>query len=124
LRRRFGNALHWYAVLINAKELHIKGYLESARLDFQSNSEKHASGTEDMNQCSDTLSNESSSDEENSQPSPGIPGKMHIASYAFVFNHHYPKLLEDKPQTRPSEYLRSRCPLCFRGYSSHDPSVV
>jgi hypothetical protein len=93
LRRRFGNALHWYAVLINAKELHIKGYLESARLDFQSNSEKHASGTEDMNQCSDTLSNESSSDKENSQPSPGIPGKMHIASYAFVFNHHYPKLL-------------------------------
>jgi hypothetical protein len=77
-----------------------------------------------MNQHSNSISDESSSDEENPQPSPGISGKVHIASYAFVFNHYHFKLLEDKPKTWPSEYLRSRCPLCFGGYSSYDPSVV
>lgn len=31
---------------------------------------------------------------------------------------------EEPPLSRPSEYLRQRCPLCFGGKNCHDPSVV
>ncbi|RDB20395.1 hypothetical protein Hypma_012501 [Hypsizygus marmoreus] len=105
LRRRFGSALHWYAKLIDAKNKIVGQHLDDARqrlltvqdIDSVAN-EPNMDNVDDSAQNKDSAQNEDSDQNKNSDHS--------------------------DVRTRPSDYLRSRCPLCFGSEQCHNPDFT
>ncbi|KDR70808.1 hypothetical protein GALMADRAFT_75558 [Galerina marginata CBS 339.88] len=95
LRGRFGNALHWYATLVDTKNLMIRDYLDQVRGsilamdDDNDNTEENDIIMHEPQALPDVEMSDASS------PVDGLPTPKH--------------------PDRPSEYLRERCPLCFGG---------
>ncbi|KDR65453.1 hypothetical protein GALMADRAFT_81864, partial [Galerina marginata CBS 339.88] len=95
LRGRFGNALHWYATLVDTKNLMIRDYLDQVRGSILAMDDD-----DDNIDESDIIMHEP-------QALPDV--EMSDASSPVD------ELPTPKHSDRPSEYLRERCPLCFGG---------
>ncbi|KAK7435294.1 hypothetical protein VKT23_019739 [Stygiomarasmius scandens] len=125
LRRRFGNALCWFNSLQSATDMHVRSLLEHTRSEIRepllsvsapsrTRSRLHQASVEEV-EDEDTASHvdpdPTSSIDIEFDTTPGQDSrKRHHSS-------------EDRcegeegsvPLDRPSEYLRSRCPVCFGG---------
>ncbi|KAJ3792714.1 hypothetical protein GGU11DRAFT_818955 [Lentinula aff. detonsa] len=101
LRRRFGNALHWYDSLQIAMAKFVDSVILGTRASLDC-----------CNELPPAASNLEDEDEEGSEGS---------------WKRHRSANFSAPPRTRPSEYLRARCPLCFGGKSTmsdRDSSVI
>ncbi|KII83750.1 hypothetical protein PLICRDRAFT_83678, partial [Plicaturopsis crispa FD-325 SS-3] len=118
LRRRFSNAVVWYGSLVNAAKYTVASFLQEIREGVRSTlPEEEAGGTPPVRR---RVVVEEVDDEE-SLPSSGRSSDLRSegdSADGAVDDDDVP------PLSRPSEYLRQRCPLCFGGKTCHDPSVV
>ncbi|KAJ3732470.1 hypothetical protein DFJ43DRAFT_1154503 [Lentinula guzmanii] len=97
LRRRFGSALQWFNSLLHATTQFVDSIVAVTR--------------DSLNVSDDTLdvqSNESASESHSSEEDESEPRKRTRPDPDSA----------SLPLTRPSEYLRARCPLCFGGSST------
>ncbi|EEB99623.1 hypothetical protein MPER_00665 [Moniliophthora perniciosa FA553] len=99
LRRRFANALQWYGTMKNAVETHVKNTLALAREGIL---QPHSKLDPHMTPSDYVSTGDGAGDD-------SIPD--YCASKRRRLNTPTPAV------DRPSEYLRSRCPLCFGGDS-------
>ncbi|KII82995.1 hypothetical protein PLICRDRAFT_119974 [Plicaturopsis crispa FD-325 SS-3] len=118
MRRRFNNALVWYSSLVNASRSSVGNYLEEGRgavLAGRDEGEVTREPSPAAEDRSRRATVEEIEDEEDngadSEPSrsDGV-GESDTATAGSC--------------SRPSEYLRGRCPLCFGGKNWHDPNAV
>ncbi|KAK7435967.1 hypothetical protein VKT23_019374 [Stygiomarasmius scandens] len=128
LRRRFGNALCWFNSLQHAADEHIKFLLEDARADLRQPVKPIAT---DANSAS--RARRASLEEVEDEDSPRYRHPDNTSEPDIEFTHNDASFgqasrkrchnSEDEsesleggiPLDRPSEYLRSRCPVCFGG---------
>ncbi|KII82649.1 hypothetical protein PLICRDRAFT_66933, partial [Plicaturopsis crispa FD-325 SS-3] len=123
LRRRFSNALLWYGSLVNATKSVVTAYLEESRLSLRPSVCEDSS--DDSTRGRSRVTVEEVADED-AAPSVASSGDVsdedaNEDSDGGASSH---QSQEEPPLSRPSEYLRQRCPLCFGGKNCHDPSVV
>jgi hypothetical protein len=130
LRRRFGNALRWYYSLVNVTDHHVKEALETARASLTSDRDPATEGTHNLSVLGtlrfiviiqDPLLSSfvvpPVAPAPSSSPSPHPPPA----------SPHPPQNSDNArapPLSRPSDYLRRRCPLCFGGVKVHDDSML
>ncbi|THV02106.1 hypothetical protein K435DRAFT_853082 [Dendrothele bispora CBS 962.96] len=109
LRRRFANALTWFNSLQNAVVAHVKSVLDGFRIGKETGDEERAGRGPDsvgIEEWKQQAGHESESEEYKTPPPPERRAIMNTDT------HNGPP--EDPgPAPRASEYLRSRCPLCF-----------
>ncbi|KAJ7079204.1 hypothetical protein C8R44DRAFT_754712 [Mycena epipterygia] len=137
LRRRFGSCLMWYTHLRNRTKEHYSRTIEAVRTELIPESvEPVAPEQEDVPPTprrsptptprgrrptrSRTPSSERSSSATPPTPTQARPAPRKCAR-SQTPELPFPKPL---PQTRPSEYLRCRCPACFGGDLKRDPSSL
>ncbi|KII83586.1 hypothetical protein PLICRDRAFT_119196 [Plicaturopsis crispa FD-325 SS-3] len=106
IRRRFNNALVWYGSLVNATRSTVGEYLEEGR---NSSSRSRRATVEDVEEDID----------EEDYPPDGGDSEESCGDGAGRSQEN-----TEGVRTRPSEYLRARCPLCFGGKNWHDPTAV
>ncbi|KAJ7659662.1 hypothetical protein DFH06DRAFT_1130430 [Mycena polygramma] len=109
LRRRFGNCLMWYTHLRKLLTQRYDRLIETIRDD-----------TRRCQRSSSLPSSSSSSSSSDGSPTPTWSSRKRKRDTAEHPQVPFPEL---PPRTRPSEYLRRRCPVCF-GYLVYDPSEV
>ncbi|KII96214.1 hypothetical protein PLICRDRAFT_75629, partial [Plicaturopsis crispa FD-325 SS-3] len=105
IRRRFANALLWYGSLVNATHKATSIYLEECRAGVVEERISTRQGR------GETSRRRKVSVEDVSSNASARTGDSAAT---------------DRPHTlsRPSQYLRERCPLCFGGSVCHDPNAV
>jgi hypothetical protein len=91
LRRRFADALQWFNRLEHITCAYIDSILAVTRSTLDASDDL-------LNKDEDNEGSQSSQDDENSE-----------------VDENTDSTLSPPPLTRPSEYLRARCPLCFGG---------
>jgi hypothetical protein len=91
LRRRFSKTMQWFSALVNATAEHVKNFIDSANL--------------------------SSHVYHDSMASP--PGATLRTADNANLGLSETQLTQDVELSRPSPYLRARCPLCFGGSHAH-----
>ncbi|RDB20434.1 hypothetical protein Hypma_012497 [Hypsizygus marmoreus] len=136
LRRRFGNALHWYSNLVNQKNALVRTKVNEAR-EMLNDGEFEDNG--------DSLPPPSSSPPSTGSVDLGFDSSESDGEDMADRSDHerYKARVEDEDEdgngngngqddeskqnefrNRPSEYLRRRCPLCFGGQNWHDPDSM
>ncbi|KAJ7085326.1 hypothetical protein C8R44DRAFT_543346, partial [Mycena epipterygia] len=138
LRRRFGNSLMWYTHLRNRTKEHYSGIIEAVRADLIPESVEPVSPEQEdeppITPHSATprgrqpdrrraARSRTSSSGWSESPSPSLRAPPRKRSRQPTPEPQLP-FPEPLPRTRPSEYLRRRCPACFGGDFKHDPSAV
>lgn len=109
MRRRFGNALQWYYVLVDQTNQHVRNSLDQARhVLLSDNALKASTPGEQASSSPPATPPPSSSPPPASSPPPSAAGQSST----------------QEPLTRPSDYLRRRCPLCFGGSTIRDPNMM
>ncbi|KII84699.1 hypothetical protein PLICRDRAFT_117578 [Plicaturopsis crispa FD-325 SS-3] len=112
IRRRFSNSLLWYGSLVNATRNRVASYIEETRtglmdeatMPTQDSKDKGGEGHRRVHVEEGSQSEYGSRSGDAREETGGAPTGI--------------------PRWRPSEYLRSRCPLCFGGQECHDPTTV
>ncbi|KAJ7820153.1 hypothetical protein B0H14DRAFT_2834347 [Mycena olivaceomarginata] len=124
LRRLFGSALEWYTHLRNQVNHDFDAHLERARLSY-------LEGQTDSTSTSTPQMRDTSTSPPTTPTSPSTPSTPRAQSASPTpasrragkkrARESTPKVenpfKEPPPRTRPSEYLRRRCPACFGGTS-------
>jgi hypothetical protein len=152
LRKRFGNALHWYNTLQDAMENHIDNILRhTRRIQFSlDDGLSHWSTSSTPRQETPRSDNESTPRPPSRAPaavpshdyrSSMTPSPSPSMSNAGLNSTARKRPLDDeddtedetvkrnpfqlpRPRVRPSDYLRRRCPLCFGGkFTPGEPSM-
>ncbi|KAL0574854.1 hypothetical protein V5O48_007108 [Marasmius crinis-equi] len=138
LRRRFSNALQWYGSLKHATKGFVDQVLQQCRSDQQSPSDTEAESDSLDGDCRPSRSSSRMSYHEN--PPDSSPPSSRPTSPAYGLyeadegdtssrsstpqdedghdddvKRARPNDMPHEPLDRPSDYLRSRCPLCFGG---------
>ncbi|KAK7441222.1 hypothetical protein VKT23_016703 [Stygiomarasmius scandens] len=125
LRRRFGNALCWFNSLQSATDMHVKSLLEHTRSEMRhppqsistppkACSRSRQASVEDV-EDEDTLRHGASNPvdieftDQDIAPSQNARKRCHSSEDSFEAEGVHAAF------DRPSEYLRSRCPVCFGG---------
>ncbi|KAJ7604905.1 hypothetical protein FB45DRAFT_767951, partial [Roridomyces roridus] len=136
LRRLFAASLEWYTHLRNQVEYFFDQELESAREQYlteqaaeeqpsddegtqRGRSSSHASSTSSTSHSRSSSSSSTRSSSPTPAPHSKGKGKRKRSPSPEPAQNPFP---DPKPRTRPSEYLRKRCPACFGGELRHDPS--
>ncbi|KDR74540.1 hypothetical protein GALMADRAFT_141567 [Galerina marginata CBS 339.88] len=112
LRKRFSNALQWYATLQDLKNLTMGDFLDDMRTYVDD----------------DNLNNQDDA-------GVGLMGNSNVHSQDHTDTGHESSGSQDSDNNnteekydtglnRPSEYLRERCPLCFGGSNWHQPEEI
>ncbi|KAJ7219844.1 hypothetical protein C8J57DRAFT_1095127 [Mycena rebaudengoi] len=115
LRRRFGNCLMWYTHLTNMKKKYLNDGIERFRTQYLATRTRPPGDSEARRRSQ----------------SPATPrqGGVSTSPSKKRVREHTPDALpqvpfpDPPPCTRPSEYLRRRCPACF-GDLRHDPALL
>ncbi|KAF8957681.1 hypothetical protein BDZ97DRAFT_1669429 [Flammula alnicola] len=126
LRKRFGEALRWFNMLQDYTNQHINNVLYHTRqLGTEYNDGCHASTPLNTHSTSATSPADDVSDVEdtprvqahpNTPSTPNTQSRKRRASVEEEEEEECENPFPDPPpRTRPSDYLRSRCPLCFGG---------
>ncbi|KAJ7149089.1 hypothetical protein C8R43DRAFT_1128849 [Mycena crocata] len=144
LRRLFSSALEWYIHLRHMVDKHFDDKLEDTRLAIlKESAEARGDATvtptlaEDSSGASDSRveEEEGAGRKRGRQPSRRATSRARSASPTPAPNAGRKRARQPTPEpapnpftdpppmSRPSEYLRKRCPLCFGG-ATHDPSVI
>ncbi|KAJ7697062.1 hypothetical protein B0H14DRAFT_2418321 [Mycena olivaceomarginata] len=133
LRRLFGSALEWYTHLRNQVNHDFDAHLERARLSYLEGQTDSTSTSTHWARPSQTQMRDASTSPLTTPTSPSTPrarsasptpaprgaGKKRARESTPKVENPFK---EPPPRTRPSEYLRRRCPACFGGLV-HDRSV-
>ncbi|KII82981.1 hypothetical protein PLICRDRAFT_84208, partial [Plicaturopsis crispa FD-325 SS-3] len=142
IRRRFSNALVWYGSLVNTTRASVTKYVEECRNDVfveasgghreQETAERvgrqrgHKVTVEEVEEGSDddtcraTPASHRAVEEDNDRAE-RVDGTAGSVGSDGGGN---PEASPVEGLSRPSEYLRARCPLCFGGQLGHDPTAV
>ncbi|KAJ7507645.1 hypothetical protein B0H11DRAFT_2218486 [Mycena galericulata] len=153
LRRRFGNCLMWYTHMRNLHKERYSQIIEATRIQYlappaneespspppvapailpqpgrgrAATREGSASAPRSSSAASSSPSQGSrSSSASSGTPTPGSPNRDHKRKRFRERTPDPPQVPfpEPPPRTRPSEYLRRRCPACF-GNLTHDPGAL
>ncbi|KDR70633.1 hypothetical protein GALMADRAFT_144532 [Galerina marginata CBS 339.88] len=107
LRKRFSNALQWYATLQDLKNLTMRDFLDDTR------DELRYKGNDSFDIEDDTGIKLTGNINEHGE---GHAGASHGSTGA--------EKDDDAGLDRPSEYFRERCPLCFGGSNWHQPEEL
>ncbi|RDB30787.1 hypothetical protein Hypma_005865 [Hypsizygus marmoreus] len=166
LRRRFGNALHWYSNLVNRKDLLVRSAIEKARNEVLEGGKVIIQDLhvmlidyiEEINlpPTSPSLSSDGEHDlppttspttsvadpqdhpDDDFEPTKGElpqdPRSRYKARVEDDIEDEYDEMINEKISdflqssddnlSRPSEYLRNRCPLCFGGKCDRDSDTL
>ncbi|KAJ7755601.1 hypothetical protein B0H14DRAFT_3599812, partial [Mycena olivaceomarginata] len=126
LRRLFGSALEWYTHLRNQVNHDFDAHLERARLSYLEGQTDSTSTSTHWARPSQTQMRDASTSPLTTPTSPSTPrarsasptpaprgaGKKRARESTPKVENPFK---EPPPRTRPSEYLRRRCPACFGG---------
>ncbi|KAJ7687773.1 hypothetical protein B0H17DRAFT_1203476 [Mycena rosella] len=137
LRRRFGNCLLWYIHLRNQTKEQYSTKLEEARATYLDGNPQEIAQEEPASDAEPSDTDDSSSDHSpkhiylaciptvGATPAPHTSGRLVAFVLVLGLTHTQAPLPfpEPSPRTRPSEYLRRRCPACFGGVK-HDPAMI
>lgn len=118
MRRMFGASLEWYTHLRNRVKVHFDDIIEDTRRSYLEERETTPTpGTPVAQPVDDESSRESSS-----SPPPASRSRAGRKRARDATPPVENPFGDPPPRTRPSEYLRQRCPACF-GALVHDGSV-
>ncbi|KAJ3709644.1 hypothetical protein DFJ43DRAFT_1162491 [Lentinula guzmanii] len=133
LRRRFANALQWFVTLHDQASTKINSILNTARAQIIPSSMANIpakrsplfhcerANVAEYNPRTNRASNSGSADSSDREDA-NTSGCKRARSFDESDDDDDARESEPRSLSRPSEYLRSRCPLCFGGYSTE--SVV
>ncbi|KAJ3978702.1 hypothetical protein F5890DRAFT_1389853, partial [Lentinula detonsa] len=130
LRRRFANALQWFVTLHDQASTKINSILNTARAQIIPSSMANIpakrsplfhcerANVAEYNPRTNRASNSGSADSSDREDA-NTSGRKRARSSDESDDDDYARETEPRSLSRPSEYLRSRCPLCFGGYSTY-----
>ncbi|KAJ3764673.1 hypothetical protein FB446DRAFT_798584 [Lentinula raphanica] len=104
LRRRFGNALQWYNCLQD-----LTGDFVDSALAVARNNEDDPGVDEAESEIVESARQEDEESDQSCEDSDRDSTASHVPKRALRM------ALDEKQLSRPTEYLRARCPLCFGG---------